>query len=1033
MDIFVKRPVISLVITLALLLTGALAASKIAVVQFPKLESAKLQITTSYAGASPDVVQGFITDPVERVAMTVPGVDYVDSITTAGLSVVTVWLELNESSSQALAELNTRLNQIRFELPADAQDPAVTVQRADQTEALFYLNVESDGWTRSALTDYLSRNVQPLLASIEGVQRIALEGGRDPAMRVWLDPNRLAAVGLGANDVVQALQSNNVLAAIGRTESGGQQINLQTNATLQGVEDFEKLVISNADGALVRLRDVARVELGEDRGDDLSRLDQNMTVFVSVWSVPGANAITIGDEVYTQLEQINSTLPPGLQISIGYDATLYMRNALKEIATTLGETIVLVGLVVVVLMGSFRTALVPLVTIPVSVLGAIAAIYVMGFTLNLLTILAIVLSIGLVVDDAIVVVENVARHMRDGKSRLEAALVSSRELFGPVIAMTLTLAAVYAPIGFISGLTGALFREFAFTLAIAVLISGLVAVTLSPIMSAYVCADKGQEGRGTRFINARFDAISRLYGRLLDRIFLWRSQVNFLGFFLALLIVPFYLFSAKELAPVEDQGIIMFIAQSPPESRIDYTRSAMEEVVEKSQQLPGYDSMFQVLTPMGGFAGIILDDYSERDFTPQDLTERVFREMSQIPSMRILPFTPGSLPTAGQFDVEMVIQTPDSYEEASQYLWQLIGAAYGTGHFVFVDTDLKINQAQVRLQLDHDRIADLGMTVQGISDQLSALVSDQDINRYDADGKSYRVIPMVENAARNSPEALLDLQLTSPDGGLVPLRAIATLDRLTSPQALGKFNQQRSFRIMGGIHSGTTNEAALTALEKVASDILPARYRIDHAGVSRSLRKDGASLFTVLTVSCVMVFLLLAVQFNSFRSPLVVLLGSVPLALAGALSFSFLGLTTVNIFSQIGLITLVGLVAKNGILITEFANQLQYQGLSKVDAIKQACQVRLRPVVMTTLATIIGHFPLVLVTGAGAEARNSIGIILVAGMLVGTIFTLFFLPTIYLLFGEEHAKQLEKQTESAREHPTDAPEASPDTARLAAQ
>jgi multidrug efflux pump len=659
-------------------------------------------------------------------------------------------------------------------------------------------------------------------------------------------------------------------------------------------------------------------------------------------------------------------------------------------------------------MGSLRTALVPLVTIPISILGTIAVIHAMGFTLNLLTILAVVLCVGLVVDDAIVVVENVARHLREGKSRLQAALASSRELTAPVIAMTLTLAAVYAPIGFVSGLTGALFREFTFTLAIAVLISGLVALTLSPVMSARVNAERGQEAAGTRLVNHYFDVVRGGYTRALDAVLAWRWQMLFVGVFISLLLVPFYLFSAKELAPVEDEGGIQVVISGPSDARVQYTEHYMREVIALAQTLPGYDYSWQVLAPNGGFGGFEFVDYGQRDFEVPALRDQVFGLLSQVGGLKLQPILPPALPTAGQYDVEMVIQSADSYEQMAQYTGQLIGAAFASGNFIFADTDLKIDQPQMRLDFDRDRLADLGMDVRQVSQQLAALTSERDINRFNANGKSYRVIPMVENLARHDPRALLDLQLTTPNGDLVPVRSIATLERVNSPLALGKFNQQRAFRIVGGITAGTTAETALSALEAAAQKILPSHYTIDYAGISRSIRKEGNSLTTVLGISLLVVFLLLAIQFNSFRSPLVVLAGSVPLALSSAMLFGFLGFTTLNIYAQIGLVTLVGLVAKNAILVTEFANQLQHQGLTKLEAIRTAAHVRLRPILMTTLATVVGHFPLVLVTGAGAEARNSIGIILVSGMLIGSMFTLFILPCLYLVLGDNLQQKADK-------------------------
>ncbi|MFB1035938.1 MAG: efflux RND transporter permease subunit, partial [Sinobacterium sp.] len=584
MDVFVKRPILALVFSLVFVLAGSYAAFKVSVLQFPKVESSSLVITTSYSGSSAEVIQGFITDPIERAAMSVPGIDYLDSTTVAGLSTVTAWLELNKDSTSALAELTARINQIRYELPVGAEDPAIEVVRADRSSALFYLDVHSTNWSRAEVTTFLQRQVSPQISSIEGVQSLGFEGGRFPAMRIWLDPMKLAAVNLGANEVLAALQSNNVIAAIGKTENSQQQIHLLTNATLKTIADFKRLIVRRTDNGILRVGDIARVELGEDRGSVDARYDNQQLLYISVWPLPGANEIAIGDELYKRLEKINAGLPVGLKVQVGYDGTIYMRDALKEIFITLVETVVLVGLVVVALMGSFRTALVPLVTIPISILGAVAAMLIMGFTLNLLTVLAIVLSVGLVVDDAIVVVENVARHMRLGKGRFEAALISSRELLKPIIAMTFTLAAVYIPIGFVSGLTGSLFQEFAFTLAVAVVMSGIVAVTLSPIMSAYVISEKGSESKMTTTVNAGFDQLKQRYSVLLEQSFDWHKQILLLGLFLSLLIAPLFLFSNKELAPIEDQSSINIIVEAPANSSLGYTNHYMDKVIDLVSQ-----------------------------------------------------------------------------------------------------------------------------------------------------------------------------------------------------------------------------------------------------------------------------------------------------------------------------------------------------------------------------------------------------------------------------------------------------------------
>ena len=588
MDIFVKRPTLSLVISLVILLAGTFAAFKIPVLQFPQIESASLQISTSYFGASAEVVQGFITEPIEEVAMTIPGVDYVDSTTAPGLSMVTIWLDLNIDTTRALAELSTRLAQISYELPQGAEDPAVEVVRADRSNALFYLDIEGKSWTRSELTDYMDRQVRPLLAGIEGVQRVGLEGSRSPAMRVWIDPARIAALEIGADQVIAAIRANNVIAAIGKSENDAQQFNLLSNATLQSAEDFRELVVVEREGTVIKLGDIARVEIGETRGSSNARLDMDNTIYLSIWPMPGANEIEIGDAVYLMLDNINASLPAGLTINIAEDGTTYMRDSLREIFTTLFETILLVSIVILLLMGSFRTALVPLAAIPISILGSIGVIYMLGFSLNLLTILAVVLSVGLVVDDAIVVVENVSRHMQEGRSRIEAALLSSRELLAPIIAMTFTLAAVYTPIGFVSGFTGSLFREFALTLAIAVIISGIVAITLSPIMSAWVCAERGKEGWLTKIVNTGFESLRDSYEKILEGSFRWHYQVLFFALFISALMVPFYMFSATELAPVEDQSDIFLIVEAPPDASLEYTNDYMDDVIGQIQEnIPG--------------------------------------------------------------------------------------------------------------------------------------------------------------------------------------------------------------------------------------------------------------------------------------------------------------------------------------------------------------------------------------------------------------------------------------------------------------
>jgi multidrug efflux pump len=1017
-DVFIHRPVLSISICIMLVLMGLKAASNLPVSQFPQIESSSLVISTPYVGAPADVVQGFVTDPIERAASTVPGIDYIDSVTTAGFSVVTVWLNLNESSTSALAELSTRLDQIRFELPAGAEDPSVEVSRADRPNAGFYLDVVYEGISRAEATDYLSRRVTSILAAIPGVQRVGLPGGRLPAMRVWLKPDQMEAFNLSATEIEAALRSNNVIATMGRTENSSQRIDLLANTALQSVDDFRRLVIREKNGVQVRLGDIARISLGEEEGTTDARINQRQTIFISAWPLPGANEIAIADRLYAVINEINPTLPKGMSIRVGYDITTYMRDALKEIFITLIETVLLVGIVVVAFMGSLRTALVPLVTIPISLLGAIAAMSFMGFSLNLLTVLAIVLSVGLVVDDAIVVVENVGRFMREGMSRTEAALKSSRQLLAPIVGMTLTLAVVYAPIGFLSGLTGVLFKEFAFTLAVAVLISGVVAITLSPIMSAYVCAEGGKEGRYTQWVNGRFLMLQNRYKKMLDATLDNNAQVAVVAIFFTLLILPFFVLSKQELAPTEDQGSISVITSGPPEASLDYTTRYMGDVVDAMASLPATADMWQIVLPSSSFGGQNFVEYNKRDVTVHDLRWQTFANLSAVTGVKSFPILSPALPTAGNFDIELVVQSTDSPEVALPFAEAMVAAAYASGVFMFADTDLRIDLPQAKFEIDREKVADLGMNLSDISRQVSFLLSGNYVNRFDFSGKAYRVIPMIDRQLRSDPEMLMDIKIRTVTGDLIPLSAIASLTRTAAPRFLGKFEQKNSFRVFGGVIPGMTREQALTALETAAKDILPNHYTLDYAGESRQMRAEGNTLLGVLGIALIVVFFVLAVQFNSFRDPLIVIIGSVPLAFSGAMLFTFLDLTSINIYSQVGFITLAGLISKNAILIVEFANQMQALGLSKLDAIKQGAATRLRPVLMTTGATVLGHLPLVLVVGSGAEARNSIGIILVAGMLVGTLFTLFVLPSVYLwLSSDHHTEQQRKELTAAAEGP----------------
>ena len=1019
-DIFIKRPVVAVVLCVALLLIGIRSAINLPVISFPVIESSSIAIVTAYPGASAETVQGFVTEPIERVASSVPGLDYVESVTTAGTSTVTLWLRLNQDTTKVLAELSTRLSQIRFELPEGTEDPSIEISRADTPYASFYLGVLIPPTrTYAEVSDIIQRDILPRLSALPNVQR-AMNYGLPQAMRIWLDPWRMAALSVDANDIYRTLQRNNVIGTFGQAESGSQRINLQTNSEAKTPEDFANMLIRREGGTEVRLGDVATVERGTMEVSRMARYNQDQVVFIPVYPEPGTSEILVGNLVYEAVAQINETLPPDLELTIPFDNSRYMRDAVKEIFLTLGETVFLVGLVVIALMGSVRSAAVPLLTIPISILGAMAAMSLMGFSLNLLTILAVVLSVGLVVDDAIVVVENVARNLREGMSRREAALASSRRLLSPIIAMTITLGVVYAPIGFVSGLSGVLFREFAFTLAVAVLISGFVAMTLSPIMSAWVCPDRGHETRMSRWVNDRFELIANRYGALIDFSLRWRWQLITAGLFFTLLITPLYLFSLKELAPIEDQSAINLVVDSAPESSIGETLQGFSDAVEVLMERPETTYIWQALGPSGGYGGHEFVPPGERELSTHLMLPMIRNDLAQVPSVRAFPATTPALPTAGQFDVEVVVTASDSAEDMRPYAQAMVDAARSAGLFLYFETSLRMDLLSVEYRLDKDRLADLGMTLNDLTSQMGLFVSEGYVTRYDERGRAYRVIPMLERDLKASPETLLDTPVTLPSGERVPFGTFATLERNTEPRALTRFQQKGSFKLFGGVIPGYTKEQALTYVEELAATTLPPGYRLDYTGESREIRREGNTMVGVLGASLVMVFLVLALQFNSFRDPLIILLGSAPLALFAAMVITFTGFTTINIYSQVGLITLVGLISKNAILIVEFANQAQMEGRTKLEAIKAGSMNRLRPVLMTTGATVFGHFPLVLVEGAGAEARNSIGFILVIGMMIGTLFTLVLLPAIYALLASDHPRETAgSEDDTASEGATD--------------
>ena len=1001
-DIFIKHPVLAVVVNLVLVLVGWRALTTLPVQQYPKIESSSVVITTVYYGASAETVRGFLTTPIERAVSAISGVDHVESTSRAGISTITVFLKLNHNSTAALAEVSARLQQVRSELPGEAEPPMVEVQRTDRPYASFYLSFTSNERDIAAITDWLSRSLQPQLGTLQGVQRVDVFG-RQIAMRVWIDPERLAALNLAPGDVHAALRRNNYLAAVGQTKGNLVQLNLLANTDLRSVDEFKDLIVAERAGGIVRLSDVARVELGAEEASMVAKFSEKEAVYLGVFPVVGVNEIEVAHRLRAEMERIRPTLPKDIDMRLAYDATVFMEDALKEITKTLTETILIVGLVVFLFMGSIRTALVPLVAMPISLVGAAIIMYAFGFSLNLLTILAIVLSVGLVVDDAIVVVENIERHVRMGKTRLEAALVGARELVGPIIAMTITLAAVYTPIGFQGGLTGSLFLEFAITLAAAVVLSGIVAVTLSPVMSSRFVHEHGQEGRLTRLVNRGFDRVRRGYDRLLDGALEMRWGIVAAAVLVMFAAWPLYSFSKRELAPVEDQSHISLFMEAAPDASLAASNRASLQVVDKITAFPETEFMWSLTASWGAFGGLVTKDWKERGRSTEEMYGEVFGAVSQIPGLRVFPRLDPPLPTPGQYDVELVLQSDAPPEQLLETVGAVVGAGWQSGKFLYVDTDLKIDLPEARVVIDRERVADLGLDLATVGQELGTLLGGGYVNRFNYYDRSYKVIPQIGDADRATIAPLLDLKIKTPTGQLVPVSSFTSIESTTAPRVLNRFGQRNAVRVFGGVKPGVTKEEGLSVLETAAAAAASPGMVLDHAGESRQIRREGSALTMTLLFAVILIYLVLAAQFQSFRDPLIVLLGSVPLAISGALIFSFLDFTTINIYSQVGLITLVGLIAKNGILIVQFANTLQTQGMEKLEAIREAASTRLRPVLMTTAATVFGHLPLVFVSGPGSEARNSIGTVLVTGMTIGTVFTLFVVPVFYLLIAAEHA------------------------------
>ena len=1004
-DLFIRRPVLSLVVSLVILIAGLQSIRSLTVRQFPRTDIAVVTVNTAYIGANADLVRGFITSPLERVIASADGIDYVESSSSQSISTITVHLKLNYDTNAALTQIQSKVAEVRNDLPPEAQAPIIAVETADAQFASMYLGFASKDLDQSQISDYLTRVVQPKLSAISGVQRADILGGRTFAMRIWLKPERMAALGLSPSMVWNALAQNNFLSALGATKGSMTSVNLVANTDLKTPEEFRQLVVKQSGRDVVRLGDIANVVLGAEDYNSEVHFNGETATFMGIWVLPTSNSLDVIKKVREVMKDIQAQLPVGMTAGIPYDSTVYIQDAIHEVLKTLTETLLIVILVIFLFLGSVRGLVIPLVAIPISLVGAVFLMQTAGFTINLLTLLAIVLSVGLVVDDAIVMVENIERHLHAGETPFNASIHAARELLGPIIAMTITLAAVYTPLAIQGGLTGALFREFAFTLAGAVIVSGVVALTLSPMMGSKLLragdSERGFAGR----INRDFDRFRSSYMRMLEGTLRNRSVVLTLWVIVVLLMVPFYMFTQRELAPAEDQSVVFGIVQAAPNATLDQTSMFASKIYDVFHSFPETKNTFQITSPGGGFAGMVTKPWNERKKSTAQLQGEVSGGFAKIPGIRAIALTPPSLPGGGSFPVDLVIASTAEPQELLAIANNLVQKAYASGMFMFVDTDLKYDQPQAEVVLDRDKVRSLGVDMSQVGRDLSTMLGGNFVNRFSIQGKSYKVIPQITRSERLTADQLKSVYVTGPNGTLVPLSTFATITTSTQPRALKRFQQLNAVRIQAVIPPPVPLEKALAFLEGEAKKTLPRGYSIDYGGESRQLRAESGKFLGVFLLSAILIFLVLAAQFESFRDPFVILAGSAPLAVSGALMFMFLGFTSLNIYSQVGLITLVGLVAKNGILIVEFANHQQQTGLDKAQAVIQAAGTRLRPILMTTAATVFGHLPLIFARGPGAGARNSIGISLVSGMVIGTAFTLFVVPAVYTLVAKVHKKE----------------------------
>ncbi|MGY3473310.1 efflux RND transporter permease subunit [Bradyrhizobium ottawaense] len=1002
-ELFIKRPVLSIVVSLLILLIGLRAATVLPIRQYPKLSNTVVNITTSYPGASADMIQGFITTPLEQAVASAEGVDYISSSSVLGTSTIQVYIKLNFDPNEALTEVLSKVNSVKYLIPKESNDPVVT-KSTGQTTAVMYIAFSSEELAASAISDYLSRVVQPVMSIVDGVAAADILGGQSFAMRLWLDPAKMAGHSVSPAEVSAAIAANNFQAAAGQTKGYFTISDVTANTDLRSVGDFKRMIVKANDGGFVRMEDIAIVELAAQTTDIRVAMNGEHAVFIGVQASPQGNPLNIVRDVRALFPEMERNLPPSLKMKVAYDSTKFIQSSIDEVEKTLIEAVVVVVVVIFLFLASLRSVIIPVVTIPLSLVGVCSMMLALGFSFNLLTLLAMVLAIGLVVDDAIVVVENIHRHLEEGATPPQAATRGAREIVGPVVSMTITLAAVYAPIGFLGGLTGALFREFAFTLAGAVIVSGVIALTLSPMMCS-LFLKRAEGGRFATLVNRGFGAMTRWYGRKLDRSLDYRPITGLFALTMLGLVGFLYMHISKELAPEEDQGIVFALTKAPKYANIDYLDYYGTKLENAFQKFPETDLSFVLNGVSGqqsGMAGMLLKPWDERKRSSIVLKSLVQAELSKIEGINAFAFSLPPLPGgSGGLPVQMVINSTLGFQSVYEQMSKLKDAARKSGLFMVSDSDLEFNQPVVRIQVDRSKANELGITMQTIGNALATLLGGNYVNRFNLQGRSYQVIPQVPREERLAPQAIGSYYVKTATGSMLPLSTVVSTETATDPNALTHYNQLNCATFQAVPMPGVTIGQAVDFLEAEAKK-LPAGFSHDFLADARQYLHEGNQLAITFAFALIIIFLVLAAQFESLRDPLIIMI-SVPMAIVGALIPPFFGWATMNIYTQVGLLTLVGLISKHGILMVEFANELQLkERLDRRSAIEMAARVRLRPILMTTAAMVTGFIPLLTATGAGAASRFSIGLVLVAGMSVGTLITLFVLPAVYVAIASDH-------------------------------